>query len=356
VWAREASQPNVPLRGEKELAMRRSYLSVFPSLTLRASGGSADSDRGDRGTGVSRPGRKRLRFVLAVLLSSGASSACAEESMFSFVYTTDLLPQGAKEVEQWVTLRHQKIAGTYDQIEGRTEFEYGLASNLQVAIYANYAWTQAYHNGPFGATTPPEQFGDYVAGADDVFNAKRFTGVSGELIYRILSPYTDGIGLALYTEPTIGKNFFELENKVILQKNFFDDLLTVAFNFTYAPEYRNLSGDADPTVFNWQEETDINFGLAVSYRFIENWSAGFEFLNEREYNSFDFTHLSNSGYYLGPTIHYGGERFFVTATALWQMPWATVHADTVPGSLVNGYVLDNDFEKFRFRLKAGYTF
>jgi len=28
----------------------------------------------------------------------------------------------------------------------------------------------------------------------------------------------------------------------------------------------------------------------------------------------------------------------------------------VPGSLVSGYVLDNDFEKFRFRLKAGYTF
>jgi hypothetical protein len=43
-------------------------------------------------------------------------------------------------------------------------------------------------------------------------------------------------------------------------------------------------------------------------------------------------------------------------TALWQMPWATAHSDTVPGALVNGYILDNDFEKFRFRLKAGYTF
>jgi hypothetical protein len=43
-------------------------------------------------------------------------------------------------------------------------------------------------------------------------------------------------------------------------------------------------------------------------------------------------------------------------TALWQMPWASAHADTVPGALVNGFILDNDFEKFRFRLKAGYTF
>jgi hypothetical protein len=301
-------------------------------------------------------GRTGRAAALAVMLSMAGTAALAEESMFGFVYTTDLLPQGGKEVEQWMTWRHQKNGGTYDQVEGRMEFEYGLASNLQAAVYLNYAWTQAYHNGPFGATTPPEQFADYAAGSDDFFNAKRFTGVSGELIYRILSPYTDGIGLALYTEPTIGKNFFEIENKVILQKNFLDDLLTVAVNFTYAPEFRNVPGDDNPAVFNWQMETDVNFGLAVSYRFIENWSAGFEFLNEREFNSFDFSHPSNSGYYLGPTLHFGGEHFFFTATALWQMPWATVHTDTVPGSLVNHLVLDNDFERFRFRLKAGYTF
>jgi hypothetical protein len=257
-----------------------------------------------------------------------------------------------------VTWRHQKIAGTYDQLEGRTEFEYGLTDRLQVALYLNYNWTQAYHNGPFGATTPPEQFADFYPGPDDHFNMARFVGVSGEAIYRVLSPYTDLFGLALYTEPTFGENFFEVENKIIVQKNFFDDLLTVAFNFTYAPEFRYLLDPADPTgtASSWQEETDVNYALAVSYRFIENWSAGFEFINEHEYNSFNFRNESNSGYYLGPTVHYGGERFFVTATALWQMPWATAHSDTVPGALVNGYTLDNDFERFRFRLKAGYTF
>jgi hypothetical protein len=304
--------------------------------------------------------RKRWRTsaAFAAILSLVSFAASAEESMFAYVYTTDLLPQGAKEVEQWMTWRHQKIAGTYDQIEGRTEFEYGLTDRLQVALYLNYNWTQAYHNGPFGATTPPEQFADFYPGPDDHFNKARLVGVSGEAIYRILSPYTDVFGLALYTEPTVGKNFFEVENKIIVQKNFLDDLLTVAFNFTYAPEFRNLLDPADPTgtATSWQEETDINYALAVSYRFVENWSAGFEFVNEHEYNGFVFNHESNSGYYLGPTLHYGGERFFVTMTALWQMPWATAHSDTVPGALVNGYILDNDFEKFRFRLKAGYTF
>jgi hypothetical protein len=297
-----------------------------------------------------------LRLVLAAVIGVISFAASAEESMFAFIYTTDLLPKGGKEIEQWATLRSQKNSGYFNQIEGRTEFEYGLTDQLQVALYANYNWTQAYHNGPYGATTPPEQFSDFAVGADDHFSKMRFVGVSGEAIYRILSPYTDPIGLAVYAEPTIGQNFFEIENKIILQKNFFDDLLTLAFNFTYAPEFRFVPTDEDPTVRNWQEETDVNFGFGASYRFMPNWSAGFEFLNEREFNSFGFYHESNSGYYLGPTLHYGGERFFVTATALWQMPWASAHTDTVPGALVGGYIGDNDFERFRLRIKAGYTF
>ncbi len=107
---------------------------------------------------------------------------------------------------------------------------------------------------------------------------------------------------------------------------------------------------------SWQEETDINFGFAASYRFVDNWSAGVEFLNEREFNSFWFDHESNSGYFFGPNLHYGGERFFLTMTALWQLPWATSHTDTVDGALTKGLIIDNDFERFRFRVKLGYTF
>lgn len=299
-----------------------------------------------------------LALVFAAPLLGPGSTAIAEESMFGFVYTTDLLPQGATEVEQWVTWRHKKLGGYYNQLEGRTEFEYGLTDRLQVAVYANYAWMRANQNGPFGATTPSEQFTDFASSPDRAFGKSRFVGVSGEAIYRILSPYTDFIGLAVYTEPTFGDNFFELENKIILQKNFFDDRLTLAFNFTYAPEFRYVLADPTDNTSgrSWNNETDVNFGFATSYRFIDNWSAGFEFQNEREYNSFNFNRQSNGGYYLGPTIHYGGEKFFFTVTALKQMPWATAHSDTVPGALVNGIIGDNDFEKFRFRLKVGYTF
>ncbi len=104
------------------------------------------------------------------------------------------------------------------------------------------------------------------------------------------------------------------------------------------------------------EETDVNIGLAGTYRFAPNWSAGLEFLNEREFAGYGFNHEANSGYFLGPTIHYGGRKVFVTATYLEQAPWAGVHSDSVPGAIVGGRVYDNDFERRRVRVKVGYLF
>lgn len=69
-----------------------------------------------------------------------------------------------------------------------------------------------------------------------------------------------------------------------------------------------------------------------------------------------FRNQSNGGYYFGPTIHYGGKNFFVTATFLEQLPWASAHSDTVDGTLVSGRTFDNDFEKYRVRIKMGYYF
>jgi hypothetical protein len=296
--------------------------------------------------------RGALLAALGALALASPGPSEAEESQFGYVYTTDLLPKGAKELEQWATWRHQKIGGYFDQIDARTEFEYGLTDSLQTAIYANYAWSRAYHNGPFGATTPPEPFSYDIPGPDEHYRATRFVGVSGEIIYRALSPYTDALGVAFYEEPTVGPGFYELETKLILQKNFLDDRLIFAFNYTYAPELRYLSDTAGGPK-KWQEETDTNAYFAGSFRFRANWSAGFEFLNEREYNSYNFSHATNSGFFLGPSFHYGGRKFFVTATFLEQLPWAGTHADTVPGAISGGRDFDNDFEKYRLRIKLG---
>lgn len=161
--------------------------------------------------------------------------------------------------------------------------------------------------------------------------------------------------MAFYLEPTVGPQFREVEAKVIAQKNFLDDRLIVAFNATYAPEWRYLLNN-DGVTRSWAEETDVNAYLAASFRFRADWSAGFEFLNEREYNSYNLNGGSwtNSGYYLGPSVHYGGKSFFVTAVFLEQLPWAKVHGATIPGAVVDGRDFDNDFEKYRVRIKFGY--
>lgn len=292
-----------------------------------------------------------------MLLGLAAITVRADEPLFGFTYTTDLLPKGKLEIEQWSTTRYDKYpSGKFWLEENRTEFEYGVNDRLQLSLYANYNTTSAFHNGPYGATTPPESFAYYNPGPDDHFNASRFVGVSGEAIYRILSPYTHRIGLAIYEEPTFGAGFIESESKLILQKNYLDDRLVLAGNLTYAPEWRRLVSDSDPTKLSLQEETDANVDLGGTYRFVRNWSAGLELLNEREFNSYNFTHESNSGYYLGPSVHYGGKHFFATALFLAQMPWASTHVDTVPGAVYGGRIIDNDFEKFRVRLRFGWYF
>src|SRR5581483_8703683 len=113
------------------------------------------------------------------LLCLVAAPVFADEPLFGFSYTTDLLPQGRSEVEQWLTLRHQKAGGYYDQLEMRHEFSYGVTSDFQLSAYLNWNWARAYHNGPDGATTPPEQFSSAV-GVDpnSRFERTKFVGAS----------------------------------------------------------------------------------------------------------------------------------------------------------------------------------
>ncbi|HEU5047704.1 MAG TPA: DUF6662 family protein [Rickettsiales bacterium] len=300
-------------------------------------------------------------LAVAATLIAPLQQAHAEESQFGYVYTTDLLPKGQKEAVQWTTWRHDKADmndGYFDMVDGRTEIEYGVADNFQLGVYASYAATRAYHNGPDGATTPPETFaGRTLVGADDHYADRELIGFSVEGIYRILSPYKDSVGLAVLFEPTIGRNLHELESRIILQKNFLDDRLVFAGNITIAQEDRWLPFDpGEGADGHWDHESDINFGLAGSYRFAPNWTFGLEFLNEREYSCFCVKsgNRTNNAFYTGPTVEYGGEDFFVALTALEQLRLASDY--TGGGAVIDGRNYADDFEKYRVRLKFGFYF
>ncbi len=314
---------------------------------------------------MTSPMRLLLTASLAVM-SLAATAARADEPLFGYIYTTDLLPKGQKEVEQWATFREGRSNGDFHLLQTRTEVSYGVTDRFQVSGYLNLADTNVNGDAPDGTTLPPEVFADYNADPSKRFKASRLESVSVEGIYRFMSPYTDAFGLAVYVEPSIGPRTYELESRVIAQKNFIDDKLVLAANITVGYEKRYLHGDpsADPAdeefVDHWDKETDVNFGLAASYRFAPNWSGALEWQNEREwagFNPFKKENRTNDAYYFGPTLHYGGKGFFVTATYLKQLKGAKDFADDAADSaVIHGISNGDDFEKYRVRLKVGFYF
>jgi uncharacterized protein DUF6662 len=301
--------------------------------------------------------------ALAVFSIGAVEPAHADEPVFGFIYTTDLLPKNQVEIEQWLTWRGQKAHGSYNLVEGRSEFSYGVTDDFQVSLLAIYDSTEAHRNAVSGATTPPEQFSAYFPDPAGSFRAAQLIGIAVEGIYRIMSPYTDPVGLAIYFEPTVGNRFLEFDTRILVQKNYLDDRLILAANITWAPEIRYLPGnpyapagspEASP---NTNIETDVNWGAGASYRFAANWSFAWEFQNEREINEWDIFARSQwmgNAYYTGPSLHYGGEHFFATLTAWEQLPWANnyMHQPVI----YKGRDYDVDFENYRVRVKLGYYF
>jgi lysozyme family protein len=303
-------------------------------------------------TGGGNCQRSCLRAAILLLMLCAPLLAHADEPLFGFTYTTDTLPKGKYEVEQWSTTRFTKAQGNFWLQENRTEFSYGLSSRFQLSLYQDYDSTVSYHNGPFGATTPGEPFSYDTPDPNAHYRDSAYIATDVEAIYRILSPYEHFVGLGVYSEERAGRDFFETENSLLFQKNFRQDRVVLAANFTYAPELRN--DRPGPLTLN---ETDMNAYYAASYRFIPNWSAGFELLNEREFDGWTFWNREiNDAYFTGPSVHYGGKHFFATGTFVEQMPWATTHAATNAGTIVGGRDYDNDFEKYRVRLKVGWYF
>ena len=304
-----------------------------------------------------------LGLSAAIVLA--ASPAHADEPLFGYVYTTDVLPAGKTELEQWSTLREGRSQGRFHLWQGRTEVSHGVTNNLQLSGYLNLAYADVNQNAPDHTTSPPEVFADYSVDPDRPFKKFRFETVSAEAIWRISSPYTNPIGLALYVEPSIGPRTAELETRLIAQKNFKDDRFVVAANITYAIEARHLPGEfgaapGSPEAARvWDHETDVNFSLGASYRFMPSISVGAELLNEREwagFNAFKSSRATNVTYYAGPNIHYGGRHAFITLAYLFQLHRAEDHDNPPPGFIVNGLSNADDFEKSRLRLKIGYSF
>src|SRR5579885_2810162 len=132
--------------------------------------------------------RRILLLLVVTLFVLAPSIAFADEPLFGFTYTTDLLPKHQIELEQWSTTRLTKATGKFWLQENRTEFSYGLSDRFQISLYSDYSSNSAFHNGPFGATTPGEPFSYDSPGPDDHYHKTAYISTDVEAIYRLVSP------------------------------------------------------------------------------------------------------------------------------------------------------------------------
>ena len=286
---------------------------------------------------------KRLMVLGLGLAGLAATPAQADEQYFGYTYSSEVLPKGQTEAELWATDRRGKADGHFDAQDYRIELEHGFTNRLTIAGYANFA-------------------GNHIRGLDPDERTDRdfaFRGLSAEFKYNVLSPYKDGIGLTLYAEPGWSRihgggekgTEYELELKAIVQKNFLDDRLIWAANFTFEPEWekeKEVDEVSGETEIEWEKELKLEVSSGLSYRVAPGWHAGVEGRYASVYPHWtDGLHRETYAVFAGPSIHYGGKKWWGTLTYLPQL-----FGSPSPG---RSLALD-EFEKRELRLKIGYNF
>jgi hypothetical protein len=136
------------------------------------------------------------------------ASASAFADVRSFVYTQEsrVLAPGESELEPWTTFRLGRTH-YYSALDGRLELEHGLAQNLQLALYWNFA------------TVTQDVVQDTLTGELGRVTSSEFSSASAELKYRLSDPTADLLGSALYLEATLGPRESELEAKAIFDRS-----------------------------------------------------------------------------------------------------------------------------------------
>jgi hypothetical protein len=265
------------------------------------------------------------------LFSLLARPALADDQPFVTIYTTDIESKDERELEHWLSWKSGNANQSFNEARWQTEAEFGITDDFQGSIYLNYDWTR---------TRP------HPAGATDIENA---VGVQAEFIYRVLNVYFDGLGLAFYAEPAVNTNLRSFETKILVQKNFFNDLLRNALNINFENRWEH-----DP-LGQWNRASALEFDLGSSYNITPELSAGLEFDNERGFDGLILggsPHATTNSFYLGPTIQYLGRPFRITFGFQTQLPIASDPAHA--GNVVDGYTATD--EHFRMTLRVAHNF
>lgn len=283
--------------------------------------------------------------VAAGLVAAHAAQVHASEPDFGYVYTANLEEPGETEVSLWATDRLGKAAGHYDAQDYRLEVERGITERFQISAYLNLA---SHHVCGLGGEFEP------------IHRNFAFQGLSAEFNYRLFNPERDRFGLAFYAEPGWSRistvtgeraRELELELKMVAQKNFAGDRLVWAANLTLEPEWEREQEEVAAGIIEHKVEQELALELAsgLSYEVASKMWLGAEGRYHSLYPDWtDGLHRESYAVYAGPSVHYDGGKWGVTAT--WQPQ--LFGSPNKPGSRLE---LD-DHEKREMRLKLNYDF
>ena len=259
-----------------------------------------------------------LAALMACLLP--APGARGDERYFTYSYEPKVLPSGGLEFEQWATLRAGKEEGVFSRWDLRSELEYGLTDRLTSALYLNF---ESLHQDLPGEADDEDEF--------------EFGGVSSEWKYKLTDPTADPLGSLLYAEVTTNFEELELEQKLVLGKNF--EKVVLAFNATAEEEWEFEEEETE-------SELALEFTAGAAYRLTQSFALGLEL---REKNVFpDMEDLEHAAFFAGPVIHFSRDRWWIAFTVLPQIV-------ALKGGTGDSVDLD-EFERAEVRLILGIHF
>jgi hypothetical protein len=183
-----------------------------------------------------------MKIFAVVLLAALASNASANPRALPFTYTSDTLPRGGVEIEQYVDLALLRaVSSTSTEVEWylpsafQTEIEIGLTDRLELGLYMTFV------------PDPGEQF------ASKALFPGTGNGLKQRLRYMFAEPGTLPVDLGVYGELVENEREIEIEGKLLLQRRF--DRLRVA---------ANVSGEYE-FYFTGQREIVLNPSFGASY-------------------------------------------------------------------------------------------
>ena len=202
-----------------------------------------------------------MKSVVVVLcLAATTAASHANPRALPFTYTTDTLPEGKVEIEQYVDLVPLRaLDGTTGKFQWylptafQTEIEIGLADRLELGLYM---------------TIVPDAGAQF---ANKALFPGTGNGVKQRLRYIFADPGAWPVDVGVYGELSENEREIELEAKVLLQKRL--DRLRLAVNVS--SEYE--------LYFSEQREIVLNPSAGATYEITPNFHLGVDSWLRGEY-------------------------------------------------------------------------